>query len=63
MARKKRPEVVTRRGREAGEVLSKEDDRRLGQEGSLVEFFRRSPLVGVEVDLERRPDRSRDLDL
>jgi len=29
--------------------------------GSLVEFFRRSPLVGVELDLERDRTATRDI--
>jgi hypothetical protein len=30
---------------------------------SLVEFFRRSPLVGLELDLERDKDIGRDIEL
>ncbi len=30
---------------------------------SLVEFFRESPLVGVEIDLERDRSPARDVDL
>jgi len=63
-ARARGPQVVTRRGTETAVVISMEDYRRLvGQKGSLVEFFRRSPLVGVDLDLERRSDLSRDLTL
>jgi hypothetical protein len=30
---------------------------------TLVEFFRRSPLVGLELDLERDKDTGRDIDI
>ena len=30
---------------------------------SLVEFFRKSPLVGLELDLERDKDTGRDIEL
>ena len=33
------------------------------QPKSLVQFFRESPLVGVELDLERDPDSGRDIEL
>lgn len=48
------PQVVTRRGEEVVVVLSKEEyDRLRKSQPSLVDFFRNSPLVGVELDLER----------
>ena len=33
------------------------------QRTSLVEFFRQSPLMGLELDLTRDPDVGRDIDL
>ena len=33
------------------------------QPKTLVEFFRTSPLVGVELDLERQKDEGRDIEL
>lgn len=33
------------------------------QPESLWEFFRKSPLVGLELDLERKKDISRDIEL
>ena len=33
------------------------------QPKSLVQFFRESPLVGIELDLERDPDPGSDIDL
>jgi prevent-host-death family protein len=63
-ARRHGPQVVTRRGVDTAVVLSIEDYKRLvGPQGSLVDFFRQSPLVGVELELERRPDLARDVEL
>jgi hypothetical protein len=36
---------------------------RAKQPGSLVRFFAESPLVGAEVDLERKPDYGRTVEL
>jgi len=33
------------------------------QPKSIVQFFRESPLVGVELDLERDKDTGRDIEL
>jgi hypothetical protein len=33
------------------------------RKGTLVQFFRRSPLVGEELDLARSRDRGRRIDL
>ena len=51
------PQVITRRGQETAVLLSYADYRRmlLSQE-KLSDFFRASPLVGVDLDLTR--DRS-----
>ena len=57
------PQLVTRRGKESAVVLSYNDFRKMtgGEAGSLVEFFRRSPLAGVDLDLERDPDTDREV--
>lgn len=58
------PQVITRRGRESAVVLSVKDFNRLtGPKGSLVSFFRSSPLAGVELDLERARDYGRKVEL
>jgi len=50
----KGPQVVTRRGKEVVVILSSEEYERLKKSQSgVIEFFRNSPLVGVELDLER----------
>jgi antitoxin Phd len=56
--------TVTRHGEEIVVVVSKaEYNRLLKSQTSLLEFFRQSPLVGVEMDLERDKSLSRNIDL
>jgi len=58
------PQVVTRRGKEVVVVLSSDEYAELRKsQPSLVEFFRQSPLVGVELDLNRDRSLPRELDL
>lgn len=45
-----------------GHLAAREQAAR-GNTESLVEFFRNSPLVGVELDIERNKDTGRDIDL
>jgi len=48
------PQVVTRRGEEVVIVFAKgEFDRLWKSRPGLVRFFRESPLVGLDLDLER----------
>ena len=48
------PQTVTRRGHPAVVVVSVKDYRRLRKGASgLVDFLRRSPLKGVDLDLKR----------
>ena len=64
-ARDQGPQMITRRGVETAVVISVEEYRGLRQpEQDLVDFFRSSPLVDadLELDLERDPDPGRDLD-
>jgi len=50
----KGPQVITRWGKEIVVILSREDYGRLKKsQTGVVEFFQNSPLVGVELDLER----------
>lgn len=66
-ARSEGPQVITRQGKDAVVMLSDDEYRQLvgkaHQPKSLVEFFRTSPLVGVELDLERVRDEGRDVAL
>lgn len=60
----KGPQVVTRRGEEVVVILSREEYGRLKKsQPGLLEFFRQSPLVGVELDLERDRTYPRDVEL
>lgn len=48
------PQTVTRHGEETVIILSKAEYNRLVKsQTSLLEFFRQSPLVGVDLELER----------
>ena len=48
------PQIITSHGREAGYVLSPADYLALTQpKNTLYEFFRASPLVGLDLDFER----------
>ena len=66
-ARSEGPQLITRRGNEAVVMISEEQYERLAgkahQPKSLVQFFRDSPLVGVELDLKRSEDKARDIEL
>ncbi len=58
------PQTVTRHGEEIVVVLSKAEYNRLKKsQVGLVEFFRQSPLVGIELDLERDQSLPRDVNL
>lgn len=60
----KGPQTITRRGKPAAIVLSVEYFRRLtASREDLVTFFRKSPLLGVELDIERSDDTGRDVAL
>ena len=66
-ARLEGPQYVTRQGKEAVVVLPAEEFERLStrvrQPPSLVRFFAESPLVGSGIDLERKPDYGRKVEL
>jgi antitoxin Phd len=66
-ARSEGPQLITRQGEEGVVMISEEQyDQLVGrshQPKSLVQFFHESPLVGVELDLERAKDDVRGNDL
>jgi len=66
-ARTEGPQLVTRQGKEGVVVISDEQYEQLvgkaKQPKSLVQFFRESPLVGVELDWTRDRDESKDVEL
>jgi antitoxin Phd len=67
LARTSGPQRITRQGKEAVVMISDEHYQRLmvksRQPKSLVQFFRESPLVGVDLDLERDKDSGRDIEV
>lgn len=67
LARTEGPQRITRQGKEGVVMISDEQYDRLTvksrQPKSIVQFFRESPLVGVELDLVRDRDTGRDIKL
>jgi antitoxin Phd len=63
-ARELGPQTITVHGTDAVVVIAADQYRKLAaRKGSLVDFFRRSPLVGVELDLARSRDTGRPVHL
>ncbi len=67
LARSAGPQRITRQGKEAVVMISDEHYQRLTsksrQPKSLVQFFRESPLAGIELDLKRDTDTGRDIEV
>ena len=67
LARTRGPQRITRQGREGVVMIAEEEYEQLAarsrQPKSLVQFFRESPLMGADLDLERSRDTGRDIDL
>ena len=58
------PQTITRNGKLAAVIVSADEWRhRTMRKGSLLEFFQNSPLLGVELDLERSKDGPREIKL
>jgi len=66
-ARAEGPQLITRQGKEGVVMISDlHYDQLVGrahQPKNLVQFFRQSPLVGMELDLARQNDEGRELEL
>jgi prevent-host-death family protein len=63
-AEKEGPQKITRHGEETVVVVSVEEwKRKTERRGNLAEFFLRSPLRGSGIDLKRRKDGPREIDL
>lgn len=66
-ARSEGPQLITRQGKEGVVMISEEQyDQLIGrshQPKSLVQFFRESPFLGVDIDLEPDKDEGRKVDL
>jgi prevent-host-death family protein len=67
LARTEGPQLITRQGKEGVVMMPIEQFERLvsraRQPESLVQFFRESPLVGLEMKLEREKDAGRKVEL
>jgi prevent-host-death family protein len=51
------PQIVTRRGEQVVVIVSSEEYKKLiKSQSNVLDFFRESPLIGVDLELER--DRS-----
>jgi prevent-host-death family protein len=61
------PQLITRHGKEGVVMIADEDYEKLvgkaHQPKDLWQFFRESPLVGLELEFERNKDSSRDIKL
>lgn len=66
-ARTEGPQLITRQGKEGVVMIADEQYERLvgkaKQPKSLLQFFRESPLVGLELNFERDRDEGRDIEL
>src|SRR6202451_1381710 len=66
-ARTDGPQRITRQGKEGVVMISDEQYERLmvksREPKSIVQFFRESPLTGVDPNLERNKDKCRDIEL
>ena len=60
----KGPQWITRRGQDVVVVVSAIEYRKMKKKrGSLVEFFRESPIFGQELDLRRSKETARKVEL
>ena len=66
-ARSEGPQYVTRQGKEAVVIVPAEEFERLTarthQPSSLVKFFAESPMAGAGLNLDRKPDYGRKVEL
>jgi antitoxin Phd len=66
-ARTEGPQRITRQGKECVVMVAEEQfDRLVGksrQPRNIVDFFRQSPMIGLELDLKRDRSPARDIDL
>ena len=58
------PQTITLHGKDAAVVVSAGEFARLPRrKGTLVDFFRNSPLVGVDLEVSRSKDTGRKIEL
>jgi len=67
LARTEGPQLITRQGKDGVVMLGVEEYEQLvsrsRQPKSLLDFFRNSPLVGLELQFERDRDSGREIEL
>ncbi len=58
------PQTITLHGKPTAVLISIEEYKKLARtSGSLTHFLKKSPLCGVDLDLERSKDLGREVDL
>lgn len=58
------PQTITMRGEPTAVVISSDEYERIKHpKGSFVDFMRKSPLFGVDIDLKREQTLTRDEDV
>jgi len=58
------PQTVTRHGKDSVVVISAEEYQQMEKpRGSLVDFFRKSPLAGIDLEFDRDQSGARNIDL
>ena len=63
-ARSKGPQTITKHGRTTAVLVSAEEwERKTKRSGNLAEFFAASPLRDSGIEIKRRKDRPRKIDL
>ena len=63
-ARSKGPQTITKHGRAAAVVVSVDEwERKSKRTGNLADFFASSPLPNSGIEIRRRKDRPRKVDL
>jgi antitoxin Phd len=62
-AQREGPQTITLHGKDAVVVIAADEFTRISRrKGSLVEFFRASPLVGSGLDIDRSKDTGRKIE-
>jgi prevent-host-death family protein len=63
-ASKEGPQTITMRGEPTAVVISRDEYERIRHpRGSFVDFMRKSPLYGVDIDLKREQTLTREADI
>lgn len=64
LARQRGPQIITRHGKPEVVVISMQAYSKLtGHKGSLLDFFRKSPLAASGIEIARSRDAGRDVSL